>query len=189
MLNEKLKSHYNLILDSLKNNGRALLQNDEELFEEMNYCLAELLENELIADRDLMPLFCLLDHCPRPDKRFEFHLLKIAPRLTSADSRIAWMGIAHKHILERQQRDGDPIPQELILILKLYMTDKKNQQWEVLEWVLRTVVMIGPLSLELKSDIESIKPTILSLFNRHQRHYFEILELLQKNWQQLGIKK
>jgi len=99
------------------------------------------------------------------------------------------MGIAHKHILERQQRDGDPIPQELILILKLYMTDKKNQQWEVLEWVLRTVVMIGPLSLELKSDIESIKPTILSLFNRHQRHYFEILELLQKNWQQLGIKK
>jgi len=189
MLNEKLLSHYNLIIESLKNNGRALLQNDEELFDEINTSLAQLLSQENISDRDLMPLFCLLDHCPRPDKRFENHLLMIAPKLKTADSRVAWMGIAHKHILERQQRDGDPIPQELIPILKLYMSDKKNQHWEVLEWVLRTVVMIGPLSLQLKSDIEAIRPTILSLFNRHQRHYFEILELLQKNWQQLGIKK
>lgn len=189
MLSSKLQLQFDQILNSLKAEGRAILQNDEELFDELNQHLINICSQESILDEEIMPLFCLLDHCPRPDKRYQLALLQVALKLKSSDAKVAWMGITHKHILERQQRDGDPLPQELIPILKSYMTDKKTQEWEVLEWVLRTVVMIGPLSLQLKSDIEAVRPTILTMFNRHQRHYFEILELLQKNWQQLGIKK
>lgn len=189
MLSPKLQTQFDHILSSLKAEGRVILQNDEVLFEEINEQLKQVSLIEIVFDADIMPLFCLLDHCPRPDKRYQASLLLLASKLKSSDAKVAWMGVAHKHILERQQRDGDPIPQELIPILKSYLADKKNQEWEVLEWVLRTVVMIGPLSLQLKSDIEAIRPALLNMFNRHQRHYFEILELLQRNWQQLGIKK
>lgn len=176
MTNELLKKHYDSILSSLRSGGRPSLKLDDEIIQ------AIVVEFETASDDQFLPLFCLLDFASRPVKEFEKSLLDSASRLKSDDSIIAWLGVCQKHIIERQSRDGDPIPSQFINQLKQLLTDKKNQSWEVLEWVLRTVVMMGARGIELKSEVEAIRPKVFSLFNSHQRQYFEILDSLQKEW-------
>lgn len=146
--------------------------------------IIKLINNELTTanSEELMPLFCLLDFASRPAREFEESLLNCFKKLSTDDQKVAWLGICQKHFIERMSRDGDPIPKDFIKSLRTLLTDERRQSWEVLEWVLRTVVMIGPMSVELKSEIEAIRPKVLSIFNSHQRQFFEILNLLQSQW-------
>jgi hypothetical protein len=63
----------------------------------------------------------------------------------------------------------------------------KNKNPEVLEWTLRTIDSMGPMSLRLKKEVLEARPGLMKFFNQHQKSSSQIIELLEKQWEKMRL--
>lgn len=92
---------------------------------------------------------------------------------------ILMLGAFQKQLIDHATKTGERIPHWVYDIIKELL---KNKDPEILEWALRTIEAMGPESLKFQNEIYLLRPSLFKLFNIHQRHAFEIIDLLEKQW-------
>lgn len=186
MLNEKILKLYDQIIQELSHGNRSLPKLDEDfvktIIEDFNKSDFSKLSPE-ITKIELSKIFCILTNTQTTSYNFHSILQKsyeiIIKHKLSGDIYVLFLSALQKQVIEHSSKTGDRIPTWSIDLLKDFL---KTHDPEVLEWTLRTIESLGIESLKFQNDIKKLRPNILKIFNTHQRHAFEIIELLDKQW-------
>jgi len=84
---------------------------------------------------------------------------KSLDRIKNKEIIIYLLGASQKHIVGHALKTGTMIPLEYFEKLKSLL---KNEHPEVIEWTLRTIESMGPLSMRLKQEVLASKPHFLN---------------------------
>ena len=105
-------------------------------------------------------------------------------KIQNNDLVIYLLAASQKHVIGEALRTGDMIQEEYFQTLRELL---KNKNPEVMEWTLRTIESLGPLSTRLKKEVLEAKPGFLKFFNQHQKASSQIIELLENQWKRMRL--
>lgn len=176
------QDHYIQIIDKLKKHERPLIKLTQDLVEELKNEWAASLRQGNQERLKLIKILCILDNTQNYAADFNDLFLQTFKTITDHELIIYTLAASQKHIINQSFRSGDMIPHFYFEHLKILL---KHKNPEVLEWTLRTVESLGPLSMRLKNEVRGIKPSFFKLFNAHQQACVQIIELLEKQWRHL----
>jgi hypothetical protein len=187
-------SLYDKIIQEIEQDRRPLLKfSDEEietiLIEFSNCFQIQNLEkmNLKEIENNLSMFFCLLTNTQTTSKTFQSILIKSQEILKKSyldktkkvDLIVMFFSSLMKQFIDHSQKTSDRYPDWLYETLRYYLN---HHDPEVLEWTLRTIESMGHESFKFRDDIKKLRPSLLKIFNTHQRYAFEIVELLEKQW-------
>ncbi|MGZ3788641.1 MAG: hypothetical protein ACXVLQ_08970 [Bacteriovorax sp.] len=177
---------YQETIEKLKRNERPLIKLTPELVEDLRTEWQKALEGATIDEASLEKILCILDNTQNTSQEFNecffTTMEKLHDQLPDGDLLIYTLAASQKHVVAHALRTGIMIHGDYFLSLKKFL---KSKNPEVLEWTLRTIESMGPLSLRFKNEVREAKPGFLKLFNQHQQAAFQIIELLEKQWQSM----
>ena len=176
-------NYQDLYLDTiskLKSNQRPLIKLTPELMFELKTEWQKIILETMIDEKNLLKILCILDNTQNQSREFNELFLSTLEKVTNDQILIHTLGACQKHIISESLKSGDMIPAAFFLHLK---NNLKTRNPEVLEWTLRTIESMGPLSLRLKKEVQMIKPGFFKFINPHQKSSFLIIELLEKQWE------
>lgn len=127
----------------------------------------------------LTKILCIVDHMQGDSPLWEELIIEFLKPQTHDEILIHIMGISHRQVINRAQRQGDRLSFDFIQAFNPLL-DSQNP--EVLEWVLRTIEQMGAQSILLKEKVLDKKPGLKRLFNQHLKNGYEIIELLERRW-------
>ncbi len=169
------------IMAKLKAHQRPLLKLTPELIEELSIDWQKAL-NEPIDKQGLLEILCILDNTQNTSNAFNELFIITFEKCTHSDQLIHALAASQKHLVAQSLKSGVMLPQAYFDCLKNLL---KNKNPEVIEWTLRTIEAMGPLSLRLKLEVRAAKPGLTKFFNPHQKSAAQIIELLEKQWERM----
>lgn len=186
----KTQELYQETLAKLKKGERPLIKLGPELIADLREAWSEAVSPDReINETVLRQILCILDNTQNASREFNEHFFVTLEKLRSHakydELLIYTLAASQKHVVGEALKSGVMIPVVYFDLLKKIL-DTKNP--EVLEWTLRTIESMGPLSLRLQKEVRTLKPSILKLFNEHQKAAFQIVDFLEKEWQRMKIK-
>ena len=176
------QEHYIQIIEKLKKDERPLIKLTPELLKELKTEWKNSLSQTSQDRLKLTKILCILDNTQNYSAEFNDLFIETFQLIADHELIIYALAASQKHIINQSFRTGDMIPLFYFDYLKKLL---KHKNPEVLEWTLRTIESLGPLSMRLKNEVRGVKPSFLKLFNTHQRSCTQIIELLEKQWKQL----
>jgi hypothetical protein len=182
MINEIYKE----AIQKLSSNARPQIKLSEEklllLVEEFNQAIKDTTEINL-KEEILKKYLFILSHSTQTSKSTHESLLKsftlIKEWKLNSDYFVFFLSAIQKQFIDHQTKSGDRIPFELFDKLKELL---ENNNPEIIEWTLRTIEALGPQSLLFQKEILKLKPSLLKLFNEHQKNTFMLVDLIKDNW-------
>ncbi len=176
------QEHYIQIIEKLKKDQRPLVKLTPELLKELKAEWKDSLCQSIQDRPKLIKILCILDNTQNYSAEFNDLFMETFQLITDHELIIYVLAASQKHIINQSFRTGDMVPFFYFDYLKKLL---KNKNPEVLEWTLRTIESLGPLSMRLKNEVRGVRPSFLKLFNTHQQACTQIIELLEKQWKQL----
>ena len=136
----------------------------------------ELHQQLSIDAKYLNEALCVLQNTSSFLPQLEPHLLSLLKQASDSDLVIHALNASRKHIIEAKQRDGQRLDFEFLDLLKKLL---QHKNWEVKEWVVRTIDECGSQALFFKEDLKSIYPSKMGMItNQHKRHIRGIIDLM-----------
>lgn len=135
-----------------------------------------------IDESMLKKILCILDNTQNMTSEFNEYFILTLEKVRNHDLLIYALAASQKHVIGEALRSGNMISIAYFENLKLLL---KNKNPEVLEWTLRTIESMGPLSMRLKKEVREVKPHFLKIFNSHQKAALQIIELLELQWKKM----
>lgn len=179
---------YEDTLAKLKRGERPLIKLGPELVTQIREAWSEAVHKEQINETVLKQILCILDNTQNASREFNEHFFVTLEKLraqTKYDELLIYtLAASQKHVVEEALKSGVMIPAVYFDQLKKILETKNP---EVLEWTLRTIETMGPLSLRLQKEVRALKPSVLKMFNEHQKAAFQIVEFLDKEWKRLKL--
>ena len=106
----------------------------------------------------------------------ENQLISILESCDDAEIIIHTLNAARKHIISARQRDGKRLDFGFLEVLKKLI---EYPNWEVKEWVVRTVDECGSQVSYFADGLKKIYPSKLGMLtNQHKRHIRGIIDLM-----------
>jgi hypothetical protein len=173
---------YIQIIEKLKKDERPLIKLSPEFITELKTEWEKILELEDIPASNLVKILCILDNTQNFSFAFNECFLQTFQKISDPELLIYTLAASQKHIINESLRTGVMIPPFYFEQLKKLLNHKNP---EVVEWTLRNIESMGPLSLRLKEDVRKINLSFFKLFNTHQKACTQIIELLEKQWKNL----
>jgi hypothetical protein len=169
-------------IHKLKRNERPLIKLNQELINHLKDEWPKAFNSPSVDKLALEKILCILDNTQNTSNQFTEMFLTIFAKIEDDQLLIFALASSQKHVIAEAFKSGDMIPAPYFDELKKLL---KNKNPEVLEWTLRTIDCLGPLSLRLKKEIREVKPGFKKFFNHHQKSSFAIIELLEKQWENI----
>lgn len=173
---------YSQIIEKLKKHERPQIKLTPELVSELKSAWQEALLRPAIDESALTKILCILDNTQNATSELNDLFSQTFEKIRNQELLIYLLAASQKHIVNESLRTGNMIPAFYFDQLRLLL---KNKNPEVLEWTLRTIESMGPLSLRLKKEVREVKPGFLKLFNAHQKSASQIIELLENQWKRM----
>jgi len=165
---DQLNTLYQNIIASLKSGKRPQQLLDKSIIEEIKLALKN--------PDQVKAALCVLDHSQGPIPEVTELLIDLLKITEKKEILIFTLEVSHKHIITEHSRRGIKLPLNYLqAIQKLFATD----DWELREWLLRTVEACASSAKFFRAEILQIKPNLLSVFNVHARYCVEIIQLLE----------
>ena len=185
------KETYSKILADLKDDKRPLLKLSKE---DLNYLKVEwedffkeyTLNSSSLALSNINKIICILDHTQSHSTIFGPIIIKTLNNISDVETIIFTLGVATKHIILKNFKEGTPPSAEFIQILESLL---EHSNPEVLEWTLRTIDQLGAMSIRLRPKILEQRPSLLAIFNTHKKASRQIIQMLEKRWESMLAKK
>lgn len=178
---------YQETIAKLKRDERPLIKLDSALIGHLKEVWNTSIENE-INEEALRQILCILDNTQNMSREFNEQFFVTIEKLrvhTKYDELLIYtLAASQKHVVAEALKSGVMIPGVYFDQIKKILETKNP---EVLEWTLRTVESMGPLSLRFQKEIRLLRPSMLKMFNQHQKATFQIIELLEKEWARLKL--
>lgn len=166
----------------LKNNVRPHIKLTPELILD----LKNRWKNALIAstpdESTLKKILCILDNTQNNSAEFNELFINTLTKIKNQELIIYTLAASQKHVISESMRSGNMISMQYFEQIKNLL---KNKNPEVLEWTLRTIESMGPLSMRLKNEVRRAKPGFMKLFSQHQKSAAQIIELLESQWKRM----
>jgi hypothetical protein len=161
---------YEDIISKLKAGRRPIIQLEKEIIDQIKSAILN------PQGTETKKALCLMGHSRAAIPELAPLLIELLKPTTPKEILIFTLEVTHKHIIADHFRQGIKLPQSYLTALKnLFETN----DWELREWLLRTVEASGSSAKYFRAEIESIKPNLLSVFNVHARYCVEIMQLLE----------
>lgn len=183
--NLELENLFKEIIQKLKNNERPKIMLTADLIEKIKNEWHEIIADSKLDTIRLQKLLCILDNTHNLTTEFQSLIIETLAKVKDAETTIYTLAAAKKHIIEENLKNGVVIPQKMMDELKRLLT---HPEPEVFEWVLRTVDDLGPLGLRLRDDILKNRPGIGAFFNKHKKNSLEIIDHLEKKFNEFKRK-
>lgn len=178
---------YQETIEKLKKGERPLIKLDETLIVHLREVWSEAIQDN-INEVSLKQILCILDNTQNMSREFNEHFFVTMEKLrihTKYDDLLIYtLAASQKHVVGEALKSGVMIPAVYFDHLKKILETKNP---EVLEWTLRTIESMGPLSLRLQKEVRTLKPSLLKLFNEHQKAAFSIVDFLEKEWERMKL--
>lgn len=173
---------YAQIILKLKNDERPLIKLTPELVSELKAVWSASLSSDKIDESALTKIFCILDNTQNYTSELNDLFHESFLKIKNHELLIYTLAAAQKHLVNESLRTGNMVPSFFFEHLKILL---KNKNPEVLEWTLRTIESMGPLSMRFRKEIREVKPSFMKLFNTHQKSAMLIIDLLEKEWKRM----
>jgi len=178
---------YRDTIEKLKRGERPLIKLDQELIQHLREVWSQSIQ-ETVDEDSLKKILCILDNTQNMSREFNEHFfvtLEILRVHTRYDDLLIYtLAASQKHVIGEALKSGVMIPGVYFDHLKKNLETKNP---EVLEWTLRTIESLGPMSLRLQKEVRTLKPSLLKLFNEHQKAAFSIVDFLEKEWERMKL--
>ena len=178
----KLESLYQDVILKLKNHQRPLVMLTPEILDELQLKWQEALNASVIDEKTITKILCILDNAQTQTSDFNQLFLSTLEKVKNHEIIVYVLGASQKHTIGHALKTGNTIPYEYFEKIKALL---KNDHPEVIEWTLRTIESMGPLSLRLREEVRASRPHFFKLYNEHQRASRQIIELLEKQWEKM----
>lgn len=180
-----LENLFQDIIQKLKKDERPRVMLTPEIIQKIKTEWMEIL-NETKPDKNrLHQILCILDNTHNLSTEFQELIIQTLTKVKDSETTIYTLAAAKKHIIEENLKNGVMIPIELMNQLKELL---KSSNPEVLEWALRTIDSLGPLGLRLREEIHKNRPGIGAFFNKHKKNSLEIIDHLERQWNEFKRK-
>ena len=183
--NLELEALFKETINKLKNHERPKINLTPELIEKIKTEWREIISESKIDTTKLQKILCLLDNTHNLTTEFQELIIETLTKVKDAETMIYTLAAAKKHVIEENLKNGVMIPQKMMEELRRLLT---HPEPEVFEWVLRTIDDLGPLGLRLRDDILKNRPGIGALFNKHKKNSLEIIDHLEKKFNEFKRK-
>jgi len=180
-----LENLFQDIIQKLKKDERPRIMLTPEIIQKIKTEWMDILADSKIDKNRLHQLLCILDNTHNLSTEFQELIIKTLTKVKDSETTIYTLAAAKKHIIEENLKNGVMIPQDLMNQLKELL---KTPNPEVLEWALRTIDSLGPLGLRLQDEIKKSKPGIGAFFNKHKKNSLEIIDHLERQWNEFKRK-
>ncbi|MDO9181749.1 MAG: hypothetical protein Q7U04_05045 [Bacteriovorax sp.] len=175
---------YNQIIEKLKKHERPLIKLTPELVAELKSEWHKALMSAKTDDTVIKKILCILDNTQNMTSELNEEFIATFEKIKDQDLLIYTLAASQKHVIGESLRSGTMISAVYFEKLKELL---KNNNPEVVEWTLRTIETMGPLSLRLVKDVRAIKPGIFKFLNQHQKSSSQIIELMEKQWEKMRL--
>lgn len=179
-MSDQLEKHYLEVIEKLKKDQRPLIVLDAELIDELKARWDEALDKKDLTS--MQKVLCLLDNTQTYNPAFATQFVRTIREISDRDTLIYLLGAAAKHMITEAQRKGDPINGDWTMSLEKML---ETQDFELLEWVLRTIDQYGPQSIRFKEAILKRKPGWFLVFNEHKKNCRELIMMFERRWSDL----
>lgn len=178
--NDQLERHYLEVIEKLKKDQRPLIVIDQDLQEELKRRWGEGLERrDLIS---IQKVLCLLDNTQTYSDQFQELFTRTLNEIEDKETLIYLLGAAAKHMITSSQRKGERISYDWTMALERRLN---ADDFELLEWVLRTIDQYGAQSIRFKEAILKRRPGWFTVINPHKKNCREIIIMLERRWSEL----
>ena len=173
---------YSETIEKLKKNIRPQIKLTPELILELKTHWHGALLLAVPDESKLKKILCILDNTQNMTSEFNDQFILTFEKVRHHDLLIYVLAASQKHVIGEALRSGNMISSSYFEHLKTLL---KTKNPEVLEWTLRTIECMGPMSMRLKKEVREVKPSFLKMFNTHQKSALQIAELLEKQWKKM----
>ena len=173
---------YIQIIERLKKSERPQIKLTPELIAELKTEWHKAMAGSNIDQLALTKILCILDNTQNYTSELNDLFLKTFEKIRDQELLIYTLAASQKHVVSECLRTGNMIPAFYFDQLRALL---KNKNPEVLEWTLRTIESMGPLSMRLKKEVRESKPNFLKLLNTHHKSASQIIELLENQWKRM----
>lgn len=177
---DQLERHYLGVIEKLKKDQRPLIVIDQELQDELKKRWSEGLEKKDLIS--IQKVLCLLDNTQTYSDQFQDLFTRTLNEIEDKDTLIYLLGAAAKHMIISSQRKGERVSYDWTIALERKLN---AEDFELLEWVLRTIDQYGAQSIRFKEAILKRKPGWLTVMNPHKKNCREIIIMLERRWSEL----
>lgn len=173
------KELYEQVMLKLKNNERPLIKLTPELILELKTKWQKAIEQTKIDDTAIRKIICILDNTQNMTSEFNDLFIITLDKVRDQNLLIFILGASQKHVIGESLRTGNMISQQYFEKLKELL---KNKNPEVVEWTLRTIESMGPLSLRFAKEVRNVNLGLFSFLNKHHKSSSQIISLLEEQW-------
>jgi len=173
---------YIQIIEKIKKDERPLIKLTPELMAELRLEWQKALDHINIDETAIKKILCILDNTQNRTSELNELFIKTFDKVRNQELLIYALAASQKHVIAESLRTGNMITSEYFEKLKELL---KNKNPEVVEWTLRTIETMGPLSLRLISEVRAVKPGILKFLNNHQKSSAQLISLMEKQWEKM----
>lgn len=173
---------YDSTILKLKNNQRPQILLTPELISELKDNWLKAIAGPVLLEKELTQVLCILDNTQNSSASFNELFAQTFAKIKSQELLIYTLAASQKHVINQSLKSGEMIPAFYFDELKKLL---QNKNPEVLEWTLRTIESMGPLSLRLKKEVRNAMPGLSKFLNRHQKAAAQIIELLEQEWKRM----
>lgn len=173
---------YTQIIEKLQKNERPLIKLTPELVAELKTEWQKAIAEINIDESALKKILCILDNTQNMTSELNELFIRTFEKVRDQDLLVYALAASQKHVIGESLRTGNMISSAYFEQLKELL---KSKNPEVVEWTLRTIETMGPLSLRLVKEVRAVKPGIFKFLNQHQKYSAQIIELMEKQWEKM----
>ena len=173
---------YQDTIEKLKRDARPLIKLTPELILDIKNEWQKILSEKNLDESALKKILCILDNTQNMTSELNELFIKTFEKVTSPDLLIYVLAASQKHVIAESLRTGNMITSAYLEKLKELL---KNKNPEVLEWTLRTIETMGPLSLRFVAEVQAAKPGVNKFLNKHLKSSSQIISLMEKQWEKM----
>ena len=178
------ESLYNDIILKLKKNERPQIKLSPELIAELRDEWQKAINLAVIDESAIKKILCILDNAQNMTSELNELFIKTLEKVRDQDLLIYALAASQKHVIGESLRSGKMISSEYFDKLKVLLNNKNP---EVVEWTLRTIESMGPLSLRLVKEVRSVKFSFFKFFNQHQKSSSQLISLMENQWEKMKL--
>lgn len=181
-MNENYERIYEDTLLKLKNGQRPQVKLTPELITELKQIWENTLAlkvNSAQQNETIKKILCILDHTQNSTSELNHLFIKTLQEIKDQELIIYTLSASQKHVVTDGLKSGRMIEMEYFDALKSLLKIKNP---EIVEWTLRTIETMGPLSLRFKKEVLASRPGLMKFFNPHLRASSQLIDYLEKEW-------
>lgn len=171
-------------IEKLKRDARPLILLTPELILELKTEWQKAMSKIKIDESALKKILCILDNTQNTTSELNEQFIITFEKIRDQNLLIYTLAASQKHVIGESLRTGNMISSAYFDKLKELL---KSQDPEVVEWTLRTIETMGPLSMRFISNVREVKFGIFKFLNKNQKSSSQIIELMEKQWEKMHL--